>query len=542
MRILFIICIVLTFSGLVISQEDTNNFYGEVSYVTSKNIYVKFNSTSSLSIGDTLFRDISDIAIPALEIINKSSISCICKSLVKEKFEPGTPIFYTIKKEGSKIVEVSEKIDESTNPEDSKVAEKSLPTFVTHTVEKHKDKVEQSIYGRITASAYTTISGQDEINDPRLRYTLSLRAKNISGSRIHLESYVSFRHQINQWKEVSKDFNRAFKLYNLSLSYVTENLDFSIGRRINRSISNIGAVDGLQFSYRNKNLTYGAILGTRPDTYDCGFNSELPELGFYIEHQFTGKNGIARSTGGFFEQRNQTQTDRRFVYFQHSNSLSKKLFFFGSFELDLFKKINETAQNDLRLTSLYLSARYRFSRKYSMFISYDNRSNIIYYESYKSAIDRLIEQETRQGFRIRLVARPFRFGSLGLSGTYRYQKNNLSPTKNFNTYFNYSRLPFIKASISISYTYLDTYYLNSHISGVRMRKNLLKGRLGIGAHYRWVNYIYDSSNTSFQQHITGVDFNYVLVKDLSLSLNFESSFNVDNNYHRAYVKLIKRIR
>jgi hypothetical protein len=50
------------------------------------------------------------------------------------------------------------------------------------------------------------------------------------------------------------------------------------------------------------------------------------------------KHGIIQNTLAFIQQNNSGQTDRRFAYFQHSNSLLTGLKFFGSVECDLYKK------------------------------------------------------------------------------------------------------------------------------------------------------------------------------------------------------------
>ena len=69
----------------------------------------------------------------------------------------------------------------------------------------------------------------------------------------------------------------------------------------------------------------------------------------------------------------------------------KKLNLFTSLELDLYNKVNDTVNNDVRLTNLYASARYRFSRKFDLTLSYDSRKRILYYETFKS--DKDLEQE-----------------------------------------------------------------------------------------------------------------------------------------------------
>ncbi len=56
-------------------QETSPALKGKVSFITSKNIYVKFDDTKQISIGDTLYISITNS--PCLIVTNKSSSSCV---------------------------------------------------------------------------------------------------------------------------------------------------------------------------------------------------------------------------------------------------------------------------------------------------------------------------------------------------------------------------------------------------------------------------------------------------------------------------------
>ena len=72
--ILFFFVIVVPLFG----QDKAILEKGKVSYISSQNVYVKFESTENINIGDTLFADKRDQMIPLLVVDNKSSISCVC--------------------------------------------------------------------------------------------------------------------------------------------------------------------------------------------------------------------------------------------------------------------------------------------------------------------------------------------------------------------------------------------------------------------------------------------------------------------------------
>jgi len=58
------------------------------------------------------------------------------------------------------------------------------------------------------------------------------------------------------------------------------------------------------------------------------------------------------------EQRNNSEIDRRFIYFQHSGSILKDLYLFTSIELSLYENINDHPRTVFDLNNLYKSAEY----------------------------------------------------------------------------------------------------------------------------------------------------------------------------------------
>jgi hypothetical protein len=79
-----------------------------------------------------------------------------------------------------------------------------------------------------------------------------------------------------------------------------------------------------------------------------------------------------------------------------------------------------------------------------------NRKNIIYYESYKSYIDQLIDDETRQGLRVGANYHISKLFTWGFNASWRFQKSEINLSKNLNTYLNISKLPIINATASLS--------------------------------------------------------------------------------------------
>ena len=237
---------------------------------------------------------------------------------------------------------------------------------------------------------------------------------------------------------------------------------------------------------------------------------------------------------------NKFKTDRRFTYFQHSNSITKRIDLFCSFEFDFYTLKNLQPKNTFELTSTYLSIRYKPWNKLSIYASYDARKNIYYYETFKNQIDSIIDKETRQGFRFQFNYRAAKFLIIGGSGGYRFQKSDPSPSLNGYNYITYSQLPLILSSITISTTLLKSSYLDGIVYGISLSRDIINGKVYGELQYRQVKYSYKNSNSTLKQDIIEMSLSWRIAKKLTMTANYEATHEADNNYSRIYVSLIHR--
>jgi len=558
MRYSFLIFFFTAIAFSLQGQDNTILEKGVVSYIASQNIYVKFKSTENIKVGDTLYIKNGNLSVPKLVVVNKSSISCICSSLSTKRISVSDEVFAQKSNTNNSVI-LPEKNLSNQQEDTSSIAHQ--PRFLedksTHKPNTNKNKqieketnyypkqegdneFKQLIKGRVSIASYNNMSDSRNLN--RMRYTFSLRGNNLGNSRLSLDSYITFRHTINEWEEVKDNLSSALRVYSLALRYdFNKSTNLTLGRKINPKISSMGAVDGIQFEKGMGNFVFGAILGSRPDYIDYGLNFNLFQYGAYISHESNTKNKFEQSTIAFIEQRNNSEIDRRFIYFQHSSSLVGNLNLFTSVEMSLYEKINNETNNSPSLTNLYVSLRYRLSRKLSFSASYDNRKNIIYYESYKSFIDRLIEDETRQGVRININYRPFKYVTWGINANWRFQKNDKNLSKNLNTYLTFSRIPALNIRTTITANFLQTNYLNSRIFGIRISKEIIPGKLSADINYRNVDYKYLNYETKTHQNIAGMNFSLKIANKLSLYMYYEGIFDNQNKiYNSLNAKIIRR--
>ena len=483
--------------------------------------------------GDKLFIRKGDNLLPVISVEYCSSVSIVGKQIGVEQFKVGDKVIALIPKEKERIDPLSQK----NNPSQSTAVGDSISSTVkTKSVSERK----QEVRGRLQFSSYSNFSNLAGSESHRLRYTMSLNVLNVADSRLSFESYVSFTHKLNDWAPIKANIFNGLKIYDLNLKYeIGKSTTVWLGRKINPKVASLGAIDGVQFESASKYFYFGVVAGLRPDFTDYGFNSKLPEYGIYLGHTLENKNGLMQTSVAVFEQTNSGNTDRRYAYFQHDNSLFKNVNLFISSEVDLYKVVNGLPVNGFTLTSLYASLNYRISKRLSILGSYDNRKNVIYYETFKNYVGQLLEDATRQGVQVRINYRPINYMNLGVSSSYRLRDKDIAPTKNVNGYLSYSKMP-LDITASLSGNLIQTSYVNGSIYGIRFDKSLMSGKMNCGLNYRYVNYQFVSNSNTLQQHIGEADLSFQVTRKFSLSVNYEGTFEKVNKFHSIYFSATKR--
>jgi hypothetical protein len=509
---------------------------GKVTYITSQHVYVRFSSTEGLNDGDTLYMQVSRGEVPVLVILSHSSTSCVCEPLVEREFKLSEQVTGRPKNLNTAGLARAEEV---LSDQDAVLATDT--TAQAGEGDQSGTARKQEISGRFTLSSYTYLKNKQSDGRERLRYSFSLNARNIGGSGLSVENYMTFSHTLNQWDEIKTNVFNGLKIYNLSASYAfSGSMILTAGRRINPKLSSVGAIDGLQFEKRFGSLSTGVIAGFRPDYQDYGINSGLFQYGAYLAHDFKGTDGRMQNTLAYIEQMNRGQTDRRFIYFQHSNTLVTNLWLFGSVEADLYQQVDGTQQTVFNLYNTYVNIRYRVIRPLTLSLSYSARNNLIYYETYKDFLDRLLDEKTLQGWRFRVNYRPIPNLYLGAHAAYRYRKDDPMPTKNAHVYATYARIPGIGASGTASFTRMQSAYLEGMIYGLGFDKEFLKGKLHAELQYHYVDQTYRSAETVIAQHVGEAGLSWALYRKLYLSVHFEGTFEGSVGYNRIFTSLSQR--
>lgn len=525
-----ILCLYILLSLNLFAQTTERLVRGTVSFISAQSIYIKFENTAGIQVGDTLFVSRNNLLIPAVTVMNLSSTSCACKEISKLGLTLTTPIFGRVKLKETEPSPVGQK-------EEPRSANDQTISQIT---QNDKAKPTKSRFdGKVSLTTYSNFSSS--MTDHRLRENLSFNASNINDSKLSAESYITLTHKANESSLIGQDLKKYLKIYSLALKYdFSASSNLSVGRKINLNMANIGAVDGLQFETTYRNFTFGAVAGSRPDYYDYSFNPALLQIGAFAGFNKQTQNGNVQASVALFDQTNNFKTDRRFAYFQHSNSLLKNVDLFTSFEFDFYTLINGVPASTIDLTSTYISLRIKPWKKFSFLVSCDARKNIYYYETFKNQIDSIIDRETRQGLRFNFNYRPLNNLSFGGSAGYRFQKSDPVPSVNANGFLSYYQIPGILASLTLNSTYLKSNYMDGMVYGVSLSRDMLNGKLYSEFQYRMVDYIYRSSNNKLRQNIAQISLSLRASKKLTLMADFEATFENQNNLQRLFLNLTHR--
>jgi len=512
-----------------IFQAEIDTIRGQVSYLTSDNVYLKFTNTDLIQKGDTVYVESEGFLKPCLIIFQKSSVSVISKSLGC-KLNVGDPVFMFSKK----AIEETKK--ETVKEEEVVIADKQdLPQ---KSAVKKKDT--DVVRGSVSINNYSTISESDFYS--RSVGRLSLSTKPLDGNKLSFRTLARFRQNRIRAGE-NQSFGKLY-LYEFAADYqLTKSVKVTGGRFINPKMLSVGAIDGLKFQYEGKSGFTGVIAGTRPDPYTYGFNANLLQVGVFggIYH---GASKYAFSNIGFIEQINGGKTDRRYLYVQHQSSLSKTLNLFMSSELDLYQKDSlGLGQMKSRLTNLYFSLNFRPVSALSLMASYDVRRNFILYESFEEELDRLLRDDPyRTGLRLRASYRINKKIRIGVSGSQRVQSDHKNEFSNVTGFLNISKIPGINGRAQFMVAENKNSFLKYRSILARYTRYLMDNRLTLSPYFRYINYDYFSreNNNSIRQIYAGLDTGLDIAKKTNLRLLYDISLRENIITHRFNINITNR--
>jgi hypothetical protein len=472
---------------------------------------------------------------PAVVVQFISSNSCSGVLVTNHQFKVEDEVIATIKKQSDERKENITEIAKTTPTSTKEI----IPAIDS---KKHSVAVWAKVSGNLSLSSYSNKSnGPSSADFQHWRFNLAVDADSVARSPLFFSSYVNFAYRADKWSQVTNNIGQALKIYDLAIRYDFSSITkITLGRKINFKTSSLGAIDGLQFETSIKKFVLGVVAGSHPSFTDYGYDVKMFEYGGYVYRSDTLNTVAMQNTLGVFEQTNNFKTDRRFLYFQHTNNLTPTLGFFVSSEFDLYKKQKGVSKSIFDMTSLFAMCSFNPSSWFGLSTSYDARKNVIYYETFKTYADSILESATRQGLTARINLRPFNYVWLGFNYGYRFSKDDPRPSKNYGVNFNYLLLPFISSSLNLNFNRIESGYVTGNYYGASLSKDLFSGEMNLSAGYKKIEYKFPSGAADFFQHVGNLDLSWRIIRSLFFTMSYEGTFQDKLTYGRLYLSLSQR--
>jgi len=514
--------------GIIIPQSSGDK-KGVVTFLSSQNVYVRFDNVSDINAGDTLFVKKDESTFPVIIVKYLSSTSVAGEKINEVNLNTGDEVFARI---NIAPVETAAIIDEP---------EVKLMTQISPAIKDNDKNITERIDGKFSVQSYSNFSNFPKGDFQRWRYVVSFDGRNLGELPVSLQTYINFNYKTDEWSFIKEKPLNNVRVYDMAVTYqFSENSTVVAGRHINEKITNISSIDGIQYHHKTGIFGIGAFAGSRPDFNNMGFNLKLFQAGVYFNRSDTVNDKIIDNTIAFVEQTNNFKTDRRLIYFQHSNNLLESLSFFVSAEADLYKKVNNESKNELSLTGLFVSARYSPFSFASLNLSYDARRNVIYYETFKNIIETLLDNEMRQGLRGNINIRPFANLFAGVNAGYRFRKGDPAPSNDLGAYLSYNSVPLLTISPSLSFTRIKSAFISGNIYGIMVSKSidLLNSNISMG--YRNSDYTFSKTISSVQNSVSA-NFSVSILRKIYLNIGWEGLFEKKKSSGRLIADISSRL-
>ncbi len=510
-----------------------SNDKGVVTYISAENVYVRFENTKNLNIGDTLFKTSNQK--PLLVLQKKSSTSTINSRISDETIILGDSFYGVSKVVNTKLQADSQINLSSANHRIQKI--RFIDTLKTTTV------APKAIANKWNWHGYTSVStryNQTFNSESNRAYTQQFGRFNVKGvkkdsfrnSGLHLSG--NYQHFYSQFQTTeAPKWGRIYLNQAEFSTNLSSHLDLKIGRGFQNGLSSIGALDALKLGLNIHQIRIEGVCGFSPEYRTHLFSTQMPVLGLsakYQNHELPIKWDVNM---GWMNQYKGADLDRNLLLFQ-SSAFNQNTYAFFLLENDITQGFKNA-----RVQSTYLSIQHKFNTKWNAFISYDTRTPWIFWQTYDQlTIDDLIEREAQRGFRFRVNYKQNRYLNWGIQSTLR--------TSNFRKEMmllglNVAHNHFIWKGSTLSYRLNLTDYLTWQNAQQIVRWSDYYKESTISIYYRSNIYSRNSKISSiFNQSSVGAQWSFPIAKQYDLDAFIEQNIQQQQQHLFCYLTLSKR--
>lgn len=424
---------------------------GELTYVSTEGVYFNAGSAIGLRVGDTLEVRRGGKIIATVVINNISSQSAA--AVILEQSEPvqaGDRLF---------ALTIGEpQLDQPTEPEPAPVREKpTRPISGTR------------VRGEIALSNYLhhDLSGADlSWTRPGLASRLSVENIGEAGLTFEFRHRTRLYHRSREVREGEGTDEWSHQVYEMALLHDHEGVstEWGVGRIIAPYVRGVGLIDGGYFARAiSEHYKIGFAGGTSPDPENSGLDFGRRKLGVFVAYE-AGRYDADRLglSAAISTEYDHSVVSRDFVYLQGTFSRFGRLTTYHSVELDWNRGWRyDYAHDRLKLTNYFGSATLTLHRDASLFVSYDTRRSIRYFEN-RNVPDSLFDNQSNKGVRAGFSLRFSDRVSMRASGGIRMRDDYFEDAKNGSLSLRVSRFPARRHSMSAYFSYVKTQFTTGY--------------------------------------------------------------------------------
>ncbi len=361
-RLLNTIGVVVFLLGVMPASGGDEPIVAEVTFVTSKTVYVSAGREEGLKAGDrlTIMRDGAVIA--TAEVSDLSTHKSACK-LVEGTLDPQ--------------VGDSVRIYADPKPEVSPERKEERKRI------KPRAKGRQGIHGRVGLrylAVADRIDGSSDYSQPALDFRLD--GREIAGSAWGFAVDVRTRRTYRDLSDGSSSTDDRTRVYRMAVQRqgTEDPWTFTLGRQYSPALAAISIFDGASAQYGRRRWSAGMFTGSQPDASDYGYSGDIREHGAYVQVYGSPESRKRwQLTTGLIGSYEDSEINREFVYLQGRYN-SRKLYAYLAQEVDYNRAWKSDAGEDrLSATSTFATVRYQVNSAFALNAGYDNRRNVRLY-------------------------------------------------------------------------------------------------------------------------------------------------------------------
>jgi hypothetical protein len=261
-------------------------------------------------------------------------------------------------------------------------------------------------------------AGTSSFSQPAI--DLRLHGEGLGGSGWGLDVDARARRTMRRDRDGAAASSSVTRVYRAAVTRrgADDRWNLTLGRQPSVAVAAVGVFDGAAAELKGRRLDVGLFSGSQPDPSDYGHSSEVREHGVYVTaHGGADARRQWAVSSGLVGSYDRSEVNREFVHFQGRFS-GPRLTAFATQEVDYNRAWKSSAgEDDLSITSTFVSLSYRAERRLFLRGGYDNRRNVRLYRDFVTPeieFDDAFREGVWGGLTAR-VARRFTFGVDGRS-------------------------------------------------------------------------------------------------------------------------------